>query len=166
MSAEQSRRGGTPIGYVADLPATEAAAVAVLRRWCAGPEGQAMVWNDFATVLGPVTGRAHLRDLERFVGLLAGRARRPVMRHCPGCACLGADEGILAAMIGAAEAGEREEAALLAALLVRADAATSLAAAAETLAVALRRVAVRAAREVREVREAGSATHAGRATRH
>lgn len=149
MTTHQARdgaRGGAPVGRLADLPAIEAAAVTYLRLWCSGAEAQAAVWSDYAAVFGPREGARQLKGFERMLGLVAEHALRPVVHHQPQCGCLGAQEGIFAAMIGAAAEGEREEAALFAALLVRPGVATHLAMAAEEVAMGLRRALVRAAR--------------------
>lgn len=60
-------------------------------------------------------------------------ARRPLMRHHPDCACLGADEAVMARFVRLAARGAREDAALMAMLLIRADIASLAVSLAEQL---------------------------------
>ncbi|GMG83060.1 hypothetical protein LNKW23_22730 [Paralimibaculum aggregatum] len=136
--ADPRPRGGAPVGYLAELSEVETAAVLAMRLWCAGETRQAQLWTEFATLFGTRDGAAHLKGLEQMMVLIAGHSRRPVMRHRCACRCLGADEAVLARMIGAAAEGNRDEAALFAALLVRVEMATLLAAEAEVVAATLR----------------------------
>ena len=61
----------------------------------------------------------------------------------PSCTCLGADEACLANLIALATEGEREDALLIATLIVRADVAAHLMAAAQTFGLAIKRMALR-----------------------
>jgi hypothetical protein len=61
------------------------------------------------------------------------------MRHHVGCRCLGADEACLAQLIGSAAEGAREDAMMIACLLVRADAAPIVADIAQMAALHLQR---------------------------
>ena len=63
-----------------------------------------------------------------------------MIRHGLGCACLGADESCFAQMIAAASEGAREDAMMLAALIVRPDFAPALASLSEEFGLALRRM--------------------------
>ncbi|MEM9044895.1 MAG: hypothetical protein AAGC81_09370 [Pseudomonadota bacterium] len=118
MSAAQPPRGAAPVGYLYELPFLEAAAVQYFRLWCAGPAHQEEVWNDFASTIGPHEGRQALSSLEELCALIAERRRRPLMRHPVHCKLLGADEAVLANLIGAAADGTEHEALLFAALMV------------------------------------------------
>ncbi len=137
----QDRSGRLPVGHVAELEPLEASAVLYLRHWCDGPEAKAQVWNDFSRCLGAEPGRAALKSLERFCELCIRHGRRPLMRHSLKCRCLGADEACFANLIAAAAEGAREDALLLATLMVRPDVAPSLVMQAETLGLALKRIA-------------------------
>ncbi len=145
MSAE-AHRGATPVTRLEALPALEQAAIVQLRLWCSGPEHRAELWNAYATAFGGAEGARHLKAVERFVGLLATASRRPVVHHCVDCLCVGADEAAVAALVSAAAEGAREDACLLASLLVRPDMALPMADAAAEAGLALRRLALRAAR--------------------
>jgi hypothetical protein len=142
-----TRRGGVPVGHLAELPQVEAAAVVCLRLWCDGAEGQARLWSDLAGALGAGPARDALTAFERLVGQLARHGRRPLMRHGRECACVGADEAAFATMIAAAAQGEHEDAVLLAALLVPPALAAGLAEQAGVVGLALRRMSLCTGRE-------------------
>ena len=67
------------------------------------------------------------------------------MRHAADCACLGADEACFANFIATATTGEREDALLMAMLLVRPDVAPQLCAVAMNLGLALKQMLLRSA---------------------
>jgi hypothetical protein len=136
-----------PVGHLAELPQVEAAAVVCLRLWCDGAEAQARLWSDMAGGLGAGSARKALAAIERLVGLLARHGRRPLMRHGRECACVGADEAAFATMVAAAAEGAREDAVLLAALLVPPVLAAGLAEQARVVGLALRRMPLCAGRE-------------------
>ncbi len=137
-------RGGAPVGYVTELGPVEAGAVLYLRLWCDGPEAQVQVWNDFATALGPKSGRKVLKSFETLCDLCVRHGRRPLMRHSVTCKCLGADESCFANFIGYASEGEREDALLIATTIVRPDMAPSLVGLAQEFGLALRQMAIKA----------------------
>ncbi len=153
MNAMNPNRGGAPVGYVTELGPVEAGAVLYLRLWSDGPDAQAQVWNDFATALGPTSGRKVLKSFESLCDLCVRHGRRPLMRHNVTCKCLGADESCFANFIGYASEGEREDALLIATTLVKPDIAPSLVALAQDFGLALRQMALKANRPV-----TGSAT--------
>ena len=131
MTSAQNNRGGAPVGFITELEGIEAASIIYLRMWCNGPESQADVWNDFESSLGTAYGKTALQSFEDLCSLCAKHGRRPLMRHSINCKCIGSDESCFANFIGTAAAGEREDAMLIATLLVRPDVApliTSLAA--------------------------------------
>ena len=78
--------------------------------------------------------------LDRLCSLCAAYGRRPLIRHGLKCACLGADENCFAQMIAAASEGAREDAMMLASLIVRPDFAPALASLSEELGLTLRRM--------------------------
>lgn len=141
MTEDQRRRGGAPVGLVSDLDPIEAGAVIYLRLYCAGAEARRQAERDFALSLGSDHGLAALKSLGRICELCVEHGRRPLMRHSVSCKCLGADEACLANLVGAAGTGAREDAMLLAAWMVRPDMAPHLAGLAETLGLALGRMA-------------------------
>lgn len=140
MNGSGSTRGGTPVGFITDLSGIEAASVIYLRLWCNGPDTQAEVWNDFAAALGAIPGREALQSFEQLCGLCSRHGRRPLMRHSVNCKCLGSDEACFANFIATAAAGEREDAMMIATLLVRPDVAPQVAALAADFGMALKRM--------------------------
>ncbi len=145
MTETQAKRGGAPVGYITELPAVEAASVIYLRLWCSGPDSQAHVWQDFRQALGAQTGRKALQSLKELCGLCASHGRRPLMRHAVNCKCLGADEACFANFIATAAEGAREDAMMIATLLVRPDMAGMITALATDVGLALKRMGLRAA---------------------
>ena len=140
MTGAQEKRGGAPVGYITELDGIEAASVIYLRLWCDGPEAQASVWNDFASSLGSDHGRRALRSFEDLCSLCAQHGRRPLMRHSVQCKCLGSDESCFANFIATAATGERDDAMLIATLLVRPDVAPLITALATDVGLALMRM--------------------------
>ena len=140
MTGAARNRGGAPVGLVLELPELERAAVVYLRLWCESAETQGAVWNDFAACFGGVVGARKLRSFETLIDIAVRRGRRPLMRHQIGCRCLGADESAFANLVGAAARAETEDAVLLAAHIVRPDAAPLAASLAAEFGLALRRM--------------------------
>lgn len=135
-----SRRGGAPVGYLDEVSDIESSAVLYFRLWCNGPAAQSQMWNDFATSLGSDQGRVALKAFERLYGLIFMHRRRQLMRHDVACRCLGGDEAIFANFIAAATRGDREDAMLMASLLVRSDIAVTLTDLAQQFGLAIRRI--------------------------
>ncbi|AVO36814.1 hypothetical protein [Pukyongiella litopenaei] len=144
MTTCHKNRGGAPVGMVADLDPVEAGAVLYLRLWSDGPDGKARMWNEFASTLGAQPARAALGAFEDVCALIARQGRRAMMRHDVACRCLGADECCFAHLVAAAVDNQREDALLLATLLVRPDAAPGLVSRAGDFGLALKRIALRA----------------------
>ncbi|WP_170332268.1 hypothetical protein [Ruegeria arenilitoris] len=136
----QSPRGGAAVGRLADLSPIEAGAVMYLRLWGDGAQGRSDAASDFQIALGAESGRAAMMTLDQLCSLCAHHGRRPLIRHGLGCSCLGADENCFAQMISAASEGDREDAMMMASLIVRADFAPALASLSEELGLALRRM--------------------------
>jgi hypothetical protein len=148
MTDAQHNRGGAPVGFITELDSIEAASIIYLRLWCDGPEAQSVVWNDFASVLGPTQGRKALQSFEELCALCAKHGRRPLMRHSVQCKCIGSDESCFANFIATATYGEREDALLIATLLVRPDVAPLIASLATNFGLALKRMHLAAPREL------------------
>ncbi|CUK09893.1 hypothetical protein RUE5091_03242 [Ruegeria denitrificans] len=111
-----------------------------LRLWGDGVQGRADAASDFEIALGAECGRAAMMSLDRLCSLCAHHGRRPLIRHGLECSCLGADENCFAQMIAAASEGSREDAMMMASLIVRPDFAPALASLSEELGLALRRM--------------------------
>lgn len=148
MSAHHHTRGGAPVGFLTELNDLEADAVTYLRLWCDGHAGQSQVAFDFEAALGPQQGNKALRALEGLFDLCARHGRRPLMRHATTCKCLGADEACFANFVATAVTGEREDALMIAMLLVRPDIAPVVTSLAMEFGLALKRKHLRTPRDV------------------
>ncbi|QGX97252.1 hypothetical protein EI983_02755 [Roseovarius faecimaris] len=139
-------RGGTPVGLLAELDGLEATIVRYFRLWRDGPRSQAQVWKDFASGLGRAEGQSALQSFDELCGLITRHGRRALISHRIECACLGADESCFANFIASAAEGDREDAMLIATLLVRPDMAPIVTALATDVGMALKRMQLGAAR--------------------
>ncbi|MCQ0094180.1 hypothetical protein [Roseovarius sp. M141] len=148
MSAQPTSRGGAPVGQLAHMEGLEAASVLYLRLWCDGARSRQAVRDDFAAALGPDHGTAASDAWETLMELCADHCRRPLMRHAVTCKCLGADESCFANFIAAAAEGAREDALLMATLIVRADMAPVFASLACECGLALKCMALAAPRDL------------------
>lgn len=140
MTEAQGKRGGAPVGFVSELDSIEAASVMYFRMWCDGEASQTQVWRDFAAQLGAHNGRRTLKSFEELCTLCARYGRRPLVRHAVQCKCLGADESCFANFIATAAEGNREDALLIATLLVRPDVAPVIVALATNFGLGLKRM--------------------------
>lgn len=141
MTNAASHRGAAAIGQLADLPPIEALSVCLLRSWCDGHRDR--INRDFANALGPDAARRAAATLAEICTLCARQGRRPLMRHGMTCSCLGADEACFATLIAAGADGQREDAMMLAALIVRVEMAPLLANLAIDFGMSLRRFCLR-----------------------
>lgn len=129
-------RGGAPVGHLDSLPPLGELSVRALRRWC--DDGALALARDLGLALGDPGGEEAASALDAlFRHCLAG-GRRPFMHHGGGCPCLGADEAAFAELVQTATEGEREDALLLACLMVRPDLAPLLVHLAQAAGLALR----------------------------
>lgn len=136
MPRQVYQRGGASVGHLAELPEVERGAVLFLRQWCLGDAARAVIARDFALVFGIERGTRVAERQDRLMRLMLGRARRPLMRHADGCACLGGDESAFAQMVAAAASGDHEDAALFAMTLIAAPAVPEAVALAEEIGLA------------------------------
>lgn len=140
MSAALNNRGGAPVGFITELDAIEAASVIYLRLWSDGPDAQSKVRDDFFSALGHHQGGKAIQSLDQICSLCSAHGRRPLVRHSVQCKCLGADESCFANFIATATEGAREDAMLIATLLVRPDVAPLLDSCAFDFGLALKRM--------------------------
>ena len=148
MISAQEKRGGTPVGFITELDAIEAASVIYLRLWCDGPEAKSQVYSDLTHSLGLDQGRKAFDAFEDLCNLCARHGRRPLMRHSVQCKCLGSDESCFANFIATATEGQREDALMIAMLLVRPDVAPIIASLATNFGLAVKRMHLVAARDM------------------
>ena len=121
MNAMTPHRGGAAVGHLQDYDGITAAAIIYLRMWCDGPDTQASVITDMTNTLGPARGRRAMEALGELCSICARHGRRPLTRHALQCSCVGADEASFAHFVATAADGDRDDAMLMAILLVRPD---------------------------------------------
>lgn len=139
MSVQARHPGGAPIARLDGLPPLERQVIGCLRLWCAGPEGERAVHWALAAD-GDAEAAARLaRQFGELLRLAAGTARRPLLGHAVDCPCAGSDECVFARFVSLAAEGAREEAVLIASLIVRADVAMCLTSLAEEVGLGLMR---------------------------
>ncbi|MEJ6404820.1 hypothetical protein V8J85_18175 [Yoonia sp. 2307UL14-13] len=153
------KRGGAPVGLIADLEAIPAASVMYLRMWFSGPDKQSAVWNDMARTLGSDKGRRALQAFESICSLCGRHGRRPLVRHAMCCKCVGSDEACFANFISTAADGEREDTLLMATLLVRPDMAPALASLAVEFGIALKQMNLASPKEAAAIRPLQTTLH-------
>ncbi len=159
MSAAEAHRGGAPVGQLAHMQGLEAVSVLYLRLWCDGAGSREAVRSDFAQELGDVHGAAAADAWEALMEICADHGRCPLMRHALSCKCLGADESCFANFIATAAEGVREDALLMATLLVRADMAPILTTLACECGLALKCMALAAPRDIARHVSASATLH-------
>jgi hypothetical protein len=148
MTNAQDNRGAAPVGFITELDGIEAASVIYLRLWSDGLDSRVSVWNDFVSSLGVDQGRKALKSFEDLCGLCTKHGRRPLMRHSVNCKCLGSDESCFANFIATAATGDRDDAMLIATLLVRPDVAPLITSLAANFGLALKRMNLRAPQQM------------------
>ena len=127
-----------------ELTSVEAAAVLYLRLWSEGDAGRHQMSADFRQALGADRGARQHAAFCDLCELCVSHGRRPLMRHHLTCKCLGADESCFANFIASAAEGSREDAILIATLIVRPDVAFGLVDLAQQVGLAFRRMATAA----------------------
>ncbi len=140
MNQPLPMRGAKAVGVMDELTGIEAASVIYLRLWFSGSREQARVRSDLFMALGREQGDRALRSFENLCELCVRHGRRPIMRHSVECRCLGSDESCFANFIATAADGQREDALLIATLLVRPDVAPLVASLAAEFGLALKRM--------------------------
>ncbi|MEM7439967.1 MAG: hypothetical protein AAF393_10230 [Pseudomonadota bacterium] len=116
---DDQRRGGTPVGYLHEFAAPEAQAICMLRHWCI--DGEAGLHNYLSEMTPSKQTQTTVDVMSQIGSVLSQYGRRPLLRHDTKCQCVGGDEACFATMISAAADGAREDAVMLACLMVRAD---------------------------------------------
>ncbi|QIE45806.1 hypothetical protein G5B38_09865 [Pseudohalocynthiibacter aestuariivivens] len=140
MTTAQTKRGGAPVGLLAELGGIEAASVIYLRLWCAKADGRIDIENDFVAMLGAAQGERAANAFTQLCSMCTQYGRRPLVRHAMTCKCLGADEACFANLIATAADGAHDDAALIATLMIRPAMADEMAALAHNVGIAFRRM--------------------------
>lgn len=123
MSRQHPSIRSAPIGLVQELPTIEAGAVIYFRLWCAGPEARGRIRADLYRALGPTLAESAFLALENLCETCTRLCRRPLARHDVRCEFLCSDEACFGRLVAEAAQGEREDALMMATLMVRADVA-------------------------------------------
>ncbi|ROU00144.1 hypothetical protein EAT49_12615 [Histidinibacterium lentulum] len=134
------------MGRIEDLDPAGVELVGLLRGLTAGSAARAAAETLLQQRAGPEMALRVIAAFDAFWRQIAVHGRRPLMRHGPGCSCLGADEACLATLVEAASEGAREDALLMACLVVRPDMSPMVVADAAVLGLSLQRLVLRAPR--------------------
>lgn len=138
MSAQPRNPGGDAVGRLRELPPLDRRVVRCVRLWSGGPSGREALGEELARRHGAgAVGLA--RAIDQLLETTVRYARRPLMGHALDCPCAGSDECVFARFVALAAEGAREEAILIASLIVRADIALGLTALAESVGLGLMR---------------------------
>lgn len=134
-------RGAAPVATLEALPGLEAWTVCALRLWSDGQAGRAALVEDSARRMGDAAGERIAGLFGELAEMVLGHARRPLLRHSNACSCVGAEEAVFAHFLAAATQGEREDALMIACLIMRTDVAPLAVSLAQTVGLALLRAA-------------------------
>ena len=115
-----SLRGSVPVSRLDVLPDAELCLICYLRLWNPS-RSTGGAWAATAPEVVEGLGTEFLQQFDELLLLLSSHGRRPLMRHAADCRCVGADEAVFAHFVMTAATGAREDAMLMATLLVRAD---------------------------------------------
>jgi hypothetical protein len=142
MKHARDLTGQMPVDQMAQLDGLNGLTVAALRAWNAGGalRAHALLCDRMAEPMALAAFEA-LQDLTEVLG---PHIRRPLRCHAPNCACVGLDEAAFARFVQEAALGDREDALLLASILVQPRAILPLTDAAARLGLCLHRAALRA----------------------
>lgn len=151
MTSTRDQRGGATVAHLQDYDAITAASVVYFRMWCNGADTQATVVDDLTTTLGMGRGQMAAAAFSDLCGMCALHGRRPMMRHALHCKCVGADEASFAHFIATAAEGDRDDAMLIAILLVRPDVAPIITSLAADFGLALKQMNLAAPRAIAQI---------------
>ncbi|WP_120501772.1 hypothetical protein [Roseovarius sp. EL26] len=142
MKHEREMFGGLTVSSIEVMPAPEVFLVRCLRLWCDSQAGPSDVRDRLAEHMGPTRGAICYSAMEDMFSVLFRHSRRRLVRHSSECKCVGADEAILAHFVTTAATGAREDAMLLASLLIEPTMMMSLTESANQVGLHLRRAAL------------------------
>jgi hypothetical protein len=137
MKHARDLNGQMPVGNMAEMNGVAAMVVACLRAWNQGGalRAHAMLCEQMAES----TALAAFETLQDLTDVLSSTMRRPLRCHAPGCSCVGLDEAAFARFVEEAALGEREDALMLASVLVQARGILPVTEAASRLGLCLHR---------------------------
>ena len=157
MKHARDLSGGVPVASMEAMPPLAALVITALRGWTRGGAGLALeALRGRMTEAQAAAAMAAMCDLASVLGTAR---RRPLACHAPDCPCVGADEAAFARFVQAAALGEREDALLLASLVVDARAIIGLTDAAQLFGLHLHRATLRGTTTWSAARPAGATLH-------
>lgn len=129
-------------GRLCDVAPSEAQLIRALRRWGMGPAARACMQDQLCSSLGETRGTRAAEQWVEFLDFLALWQHRPLCIRTVADEEISADEACLARFVTTATEGDREDAVLMATLLVRTDAALVLYPLAVQVGLALRQLSL------------------------
>lgn len=130
-----------PVAQMNDMAGLPGMVIACLRHWNRG--GAAAALGLLRAHMAEAPACAAFEALQDLTEVLGPHIRRPLRCHAPQCHCVGLDEAAFARFVEEAALGEREDALMLASLLVEARGILPLADAARRLGLTLHRAVLR-----------------------
>jgi len=132
--------GTVPAGQMSEMTGVAGMVIACLRHWNRG--GAAAALGLLRDRMGEPRAGVSVKALQDLADVLEGGMRRPLRCHQPDCPCVGTDEAAFARFVEEAAFGTREDALMLASLLVESRGILSLTDAAGRLGLHLHRAAL------------------------
>jgi hypothetical protein len=157
MKHARDLSGDMPVATMETLPRMSALLISALRGWNRGGAGAAL--DALRACMTEAQAAAAMAAMCDLAGILGAARRRPLACHAPLCPCVGADEAAFARFVQEAALGEREDALLLASLVVEARAIAALTEAAQRLGLHLHRATLRDVRAPAGARSLGTTIH-------
>ncbi|MFB9151573.1 hypothetical protein [Roseovarius ramblicola] len=157
MKQVRDLSGELPVGAIEGLQPLAVLVIAALRGWNRGGAGAALV--ALRARMSEGQAAAAMAAMCDLAGILGTARRRPLACHAPQCPCVGADEAAFARFVQEAALGEREDALLLASLMVDGPAIVCLTRAAQRFGLQLHRATLRDTAALTVVAPAGTTLH-------
>lgn len=142
MTFHSPRTGTQAIGILQELDHFGRLCLRYLRAWTPRGDHQQAIVRDTCAAIGLPAATETLESLSQICDLLARHGRKPVMRHHPDCPCIGKEEACFAHLVLAATTGEREDALMMALLMVRPDFAPILVGLCQNFGLHLHRISL------------------------
>ncbi|SPJ23850.1 hypothetical protein [Palleronia abyssalis] len=133
--------GAAPVRRRETLSAPEAWWLRALRLWDGPPDGRVELAEDLTIRFGAARAKRLLARFGELFDLVSQTARRPLAIHAPSCDCdcVGSDEAVFALFCSTATHGPREDAMMIACLILRPDVAPLAVSLAQSLGLELDR---------------------------
>ncbi len=143
MSLHDPLLGLQTAARLSQLDDLEACVVIYLRLWCSGAEGRCAMRADLAHGLGEARAITATAAFSELVDLVTCHPQRTLHRYPLQSSCLHPDETCFAHFVASAASDDREDALWMAMLLVQADLAPQLTAAAGAFGLRIRQMLLR-----------------------